>query len=120
MSEIFLKGLLKAINKMIDFLLSALAERKGRLSIGRLLLISIFILAMIKWSAGLDLPSTMLSILISLLSYVMGTKVVSTITGVIQNNAKNGETNINTSVSSTVNSSVDKEKDGGKKTPDIE
>lgn len=118
MSEIFLKGLLKAVNKVIDFLLSALAERKGRLSIGRLLLISVFVLAMIKWSAGLDLPSTMLTILISLLSYVMGSKVVSTITGTIQSNMKNGETNTNTSVSSTA--SVDKEKEGSKKTPDIE
>ena len=103
MSEIFYKGLLKALNKVIDFLLSALAERKGRLSIGRLLLISVFILAMFKWSAGLDLPSTMTTVLLSLISYIMGTKIVTTL--------KSGETN---------STNKGNEKEGSKKTPDIE
>lgn len=116
MSNIFWKHLFKVAKSILDFLLSALAERKGRLSIGRVLLISIFVLSMIKWSAGLDLPSSMLTCLLALLGYVLGTKVVSNVTGAIQNSLsglKNGEV-IKSSINTTVSS------EGGNKTPDIE
>lgn len=99
MSDIFYRGLLKAMNKIIDFLLSALAERKGRLSIGRLLLISVFILAMFKWAMDLELPSSMLTFLLTMISYIMGSKIVHNLSG---------------------NSKTESNKEGGKKTPNIE
>lgn len=121
MSSVFVRSMFKVINKVLDFFLSVLAERKGRLSIGRLLLISIFVLAMIKWAEGIDLLPSMLTIMLALLGYVMGTKVVGNVTGVIQ---KNGDTNVSTSVSvegsKKVSNATNKNDEDSKKTPDIE
>jgi len=57
--------------------LVAPATEQGNLSVGRVLLISCFLVAMIKWIKGVDIPETQVTILVLLLGYVLGTKVIS-------------------------------------------
>lgn len=73
-------------------MVSVLIEN-GKLSIGRLLLISVFALAIVKWSMGTDLPSTMVSVMMALLGYVMGSKLVGNISDTVHT-IKGGITNI--------------------------
>ena len=53
------------------------ATESGNLSVGRVMLIACFILAMVKWVKGIDIPDTQLTILMTLLGYVLGTKVLT-------------------------------------------
>ena len=66
--------------------LVAPATESGNLSVGRIMLISCFTLAMIKWVKGIDIPDSQITILMTLLGYVLGTKVISgikdTLTGI--------------------------------------
>ena len=64
-------------------IVSVLIEN-GKLSVGRLLLISVFILAVVRWSQGVDIPSTMVTVLMSLLAYIMGGKVVGNVSETIK------------------------------------
>lgn len=59
-------------------------EKGGKLSIGRCMLIIVFITAMIKWSLGTEIPTSMLNVLMALLAYVLGTKVVGGISDTVQ------------------------------------
>lgn len=64
---------------MIKVFLKGIAEivlEGGVLSIGRTLLMVSFILAMIKWSHGIEITSSHLTILISLLGYVLSGRVI--------------------------------------------
>ena len=62
----------------------------GNLSIGRVMLIVCFVLAMWRWAHGVEIMSTQLTILVSLLGYVFGTKVLSGVKGML-GNGKNSE-----------------------------
>lgn len=72
----------------------------GKLSIGRLMMLSIFILCSIRWMQGVDIPSTMLTFLMSLLAYVMGSKIVGNVSDTIKN--LKGVTNTVTTVFNNV------------------
>ena len=61
------------------------ATEAGNLSIGRTMLILCFVFSMWKWSHGADIPDTQLTILMTLLGYVLGTKVISGIRDVMTN-----------------------------------
>lgn len=94
--------------KVFKWIVSVLIEN-GKLSIGRLLLISMFILAMFKWSQNLDIPSTLQVILLAVIGYVLGGKIITGATETIQN--------LKGSVTNIVNQVTD---NGNSKTPDIE
>lgn len=59
-------------------------EKGGKLSIGRILLIITFVAAMVRWVMGTDIPSSMLNVLLALLAYVLGTKVVGNVSETLQ------------------------------------
>lgn len=59
----------------------ALITTSGNLSVGRVLLLSCFILAMIRWAGGHDIVGTQLTVLLTLIGYVFGTKVLDNVTG---------------------------------------
>lgn len=61
--------------ELISKLLHPLKE-KDRLSIGRLMAMACFVLAMVKWAQDIEIAQTHMTILITLLTYVIGTKVV--------------------------------------------
>ena len=62
------------------------ATESGNLSVGRVMLICCFALAIFKWTKGIDIPDSQVTILMTLLGYVLGTKVISgikdTLTGI--------------------------------------
>lgn len=102
-----------SIKVVLKGMVSVLIEN-GKLSIGRLLLISVFALAIVKWSMGTDLPSTMVSVMMALLGYVMGSKLVGNISDTVQT-IKGGITNI-TNVTKAPTNIIN----GSTKTPEIE
>jgi len=59
-------------------LLSPVLE-DGKPSVGRIMLISTFGLAISMWAVGKEIPQTMLTILITLIGYVISSKAVGTI-----------------------------------------
>lgn len=63
-------------SKILKFLLPIIVEG-NKLSIGRILLISIFILSMVKWQQNIDIVPSMLKVLIALLVYVLGGKMIN-------------------------------------------
>lgn len=103
------------IKKVLNFVFGLLIENE-KLSIGRVLLITTYILAFCKWSAGLDLPSSMMGILVSLLGYVLGSKVVDSVK-VIMDTMKNKNNVVDNAGGDEGNEEV---VDGGERTPDIE
>jgi hypothetical protein len=52
-------------------------ENSVKFSLGRLLLVCLFVAAMIMWSTGRDIPSTMLTVLLTFIGYNFGTKAVT-------------------------------------------
>ena len=108
-----IKKVLIFAGKVFNGIVSVLIEN-GKLSIGRLLLISVFILALVRWSQGVDIPTTMVTILMSLLGYVLGSKFIGNATDIIKD-IKKSTTNIVNQFTETTN--VD---NGNAKTPDIE
>lgn len=101
------------IGKVFNGIVSVLIEN-GKLSIGRLLLISMFVLSMFQWSQNLDIPSTLQVVLLAVIGYVLGGKIIAGATDTIQN-LKNSATNVVNQISN--NTIVD---NGSSKTPDIE
>lgn len=63
--------------------LLAIVVDGGNLSIGRTLLLSTFILAMVQWCRGIEIPSSQVTILLVLFGYVLGTKVVGNVSDVV-------------------------------------
>lgn len=61
----------------IKKLLSPMLE-DGKPSVGRIMLISTFILAMIVWIKGDEIPQTMLTVLLGLIAYIVGSKALGT------------------------------------------
>jgi hypothetical protein len=57
--------------------LAAPATEGGNLSIGRVMLLACFILAMVKWVKGIEIPDSQITILMTLIGYVLGTKVIT-------------------------------------------
>jgi len=101
-----------SIKKVLNGIVSIVIEN-GKLSIGRVLLISMFILAMLKWSQNLDVPTTLQVVLLAVIGYVLGGKIIAGATDTIQN--LKGSANIPNKNSENV--IVD---NGSTKTPEIE
>ena len=87
--------------KVINRILEPLSDHT-KLSIGRLMLAVCFMLSSMTWWAGKDIPDTQLYVLITLLSYVLGTKAISSLKDIISginetkqaiNGVKNGKSN---------------------------
>lgn len=53
------------------------ATDSGNLSIGRIMLLACFALSMWKWAYGKEIVGTQLTVLLALLGYVFGTKVLA-------------------------------------------
>lgn len=62
----------------------AVIMRNGNLSIGRLLLLTCFIIACIKWCHGQDIQQGQVTILLTLIGYLFGGKVIEGITSIKQ------------------------------------
>jgi len=95
----------KVIEKTGKFMISVLTE-DHKLSIGRLMMLTIFILSSVRWMQGMDVPSTMLTFLMSLLAYVMGTKVVNNVSNTIQKLKSGGVTNVVNSITNYDDTSI--------------
>jgi hypothetical protein len=63
-------------------ILSVVVENGG-LSIGRTLLMSVFVLAMVQWCRGIEIPSSQVTILMVLFGYVLGSKVVGNVSDTV-------------------------------------
>lgn len=63
-------------------ILSVVMENGG-LSIGRTLLMSVFVLAMVQWCRGIEIPSSQITILMVLFGYVLGSKVVGNVSDTV-------------------------------------
>jgi len=63
---------------MKEFLakIAAPATENGNLSIGRTMMLVCFGIAAYKWIIGIDIPDTQLTILMTLIGYILGTKVI--------------------------------------------
>lgn len=70
---------MKWLREMFLWLLGMIRETDGKLSIGRLLLISCFVLAVYKWVSDIDITSSHLTILVALLGYVLSGKVLDNV-----------------------------------------
>ena len=79
----------------------------GKLSIGRTMLLVTFFFAVGRWSLGLDIPPTHLNVLLAMLAYVLGSKVVGNVSDTVKkineaktivmntvNDFKEGNTNV--------------------------
>lgn len=62
--------------KKITKIFSSTFIFREKLSLGRLMLFSVFILSMFKWYIGIDIPQNMLTIEITLLAYILGGKII--------------------------------------------
>ena len=56
----------------------------GKPSVGRIMLVSTFFLAVWKWYGGAEIPQTQLTIMITLIGYVISSKAVGTVKDVAQ------------------------------------
>ena len=63
----------------------ALVVEKGNLSIGRTMLVSCFIMAMIRWGGGQEIPESMLTILMVMIGYIFGGKVIGGAKDTVEN-----------------------------------
>jgi len=57
---------------------------KIKFSLGRLMLIMLFTAAMVIWLGGANIPTTALTILLTLLSHNFGTKMIAAIQAIIK------------------------------------
>jgi hypothetical protein len=60
------------------------ADGTKKFSLGRLILLSLYVSAMISWSSGLEIPETMLTILLTMTGYTFGTKALASIEKLIK------------------------------------
>ncbi len=79
-----MKKLLKSVGKVIKEIGKGLFYEKThadgkKFSLGRLLLISLFAMSMVIWWGSTNIPTTMLTILLTLIGYNFGTKAVTVI-----------------------------------------
>lgn len=70
---------MKVIRQVFFWVLGMIREADGKLSIGRLLLLSCFGLAVYKWFNNIDITSSHLTILVALLGYVLSGKVIENV-----------------------------------------
>ena len=70
--------------KDIGMRILAIVIENGKLSIGRTMLLLTFGLAMYKWATGVDIPATHLNILMAILAYVLGSKVVGNVSDTVK------------------------------------
>lgn len=68
--------------KMIERVLAIIVEH-GKLSIGRVMTMTMFILMVIQWARGQDVPSTMVTVFLVMLGYVMGSKVFTSVSDTV-------------------------------------
>jgi len=59
-----------------------ISESDGKLSIGRTLLLALIILASFRWMHGLDIPETMITLILTLVGYIFGGKTISSISDI--------------------------------------
>jgi hypothetical protein len=71
------------VGQIVKRILSILVEN-GKLSIGRCMLLTVFFLAIVKWSTGVDIPATMLTFMSALLAYVVSGKLLGGISDTVQ------------------------------------
>ena len=82
------------VKKVLSFVSLPFME-DGKPSVGRIMLIVTFILAFVKWQNNLNIPETQMTMLITLVGYVIGSKTLGTISDVtaklkeIKDNGKN-------------------------------
>jgi transcription elongation factor GreA-like protein len=67
------------MKKFLRNVVEILLDDQGKLSIGRVLLLSVFIMAMIKWSTGQSIDDSALTVLLSLLGYVLSGKILESV-----------------------------------------
>ena len=72
------------IKKLFRSITAPLMEG-GNVSIGRMMLAACFILAMIKWTKGLDITDTHQTAFMLLCGYVLGSKVLGSAKDIIAN-----------------------------------
>lgn len=78
-------------------------EDKFGMSLSRIILVILVFNSLYFWNAGKDIPSTMMTFLITIVGYVFGQKVLSSVPflGGIANNPLGG--GVNTQMPSTIN-----------------
>ena len=69
-------------SKIVLKLLSPILE-DGKPSVGRLMLVSTFGLAISMWAMGKEIPQTMLTVLLGLIAYIVGSKTLGTAKDII-------------------------------------
>ncbi len=74
----------EAERTIVNRILAVIVE-KGNLSIGRLMLFTCFILAMVRWTMGEEIPESMLTILMVMIGYIFGGKVVGQAKEAVEN-----------------------------------
>lgn len=82
--------IINAIKVIFEFICRPFME-DGKPSIGRILLLITFFLAMGKWRQNLEIPTTMQTALMTFAGYVLGSKALGTITDVATNFGKKEE-----------------------------
>lgn len=65
--------------------IAAPATENGNLSIGRTMMIICFGIAVYKWITGSEIPDTQLTVLMTLIGYILGTKVLASVKDMIGN-----------------------------------
>ena len=79
MGESSVMDKISAVLMKLIKIVSAPIMETGQFSIGRLLLIVTFVLAVIKWRVSQEIPNTHETVLLCLLGYVLGTKGIEAI-----------------------------------------
>lgn len=72
---------MELLKRILSFLATPLME-DGKPSIGRVMLVATFALAIYKWKSGINIPDTQMTMLITLVGYVIGSKTLGTISDV--------------------------------------
>lgn len=65
---------------------------KGKMSLGRILLMSVFMLSMIKWSCNIEIVPSMLTVLLALLAYNLGSKFINKDKSIYNSKVNDNET----------------------------
>jgi hypothetical protein len=67
------------MKKFLRNVVEILLDDQGKLSIGRVLLLSVFMLSMVRWSIGQSIDNSCLTVLLSLLGYVLSGKILESV-----------------------------------------
>ena len=77
--------MLDSLKRLLFSAVSLILEKDtNRLSIGRVSFIILLGVALVKWTTGTEIPSTMMTVLMTLMGYVFSTKVTNIVTEFIK------------------------------------